>query len=118
MQGERTDIKIDALMPGRRPEEYDRITVIIEVKGCWNQGVEKDMRGQLRDRYLTESPCCHGLYLIGWFVCPQWDADDYRRNQTPKRTLEEAQRFFDDQAEGLSQENLRIRAAVINTALR
>jgi hypothetical protein len=88
------------------------------VKGCWNQRLMKDMEEQLRDRYLAENPCRHGLYLVGWFACPQWDADDYRRKQTPTRTLEEAQRFFDDQAAGLSQGDVRIRAIVLNTALR
>jgi hypothetical protein len=116
--GERTDIKIDAVAPGRHPDEFDRVTVIVEVKGCWNRRVREDMTGQLRDRYLTDSPCRHGLYLVGWFPCPQWDVDDDRKTRTPKMTLEEAQRFFDDQAGSLSQGDLRIQAVVLNTALR
>jgi hypothetical protein len=117
-QGERTDIKIDAIALGRRPEEYDRISVIAEVKGCWNRRVRKDMEEQLRDRYLAEAPCHHGLYLVGWFSCEQWDEGDGRRARTPKMTLQEAQRFFDVQAAALSQRDLRVRAFVLNTALR
>jgi hypothetical protein len=115
---QRTDIKVDAVAPGHRPEEYDRVTIIIEAKGCWNKRLEKDMEEQLRDRYLTESPCRHGLYLVGWFACTQWEAGDYRKGQTPDMTAARAQRHFDEQAAGLSNGGLRIRAAVLNVALR
>jgi hypothetical protein len=117
-KGERTDIKIDAIASGRRPNEYDCISVIVEVKGCWNRRVKKDMEEQLRDRYLAEAPCRHGLYLIGWFSCKQWDKGDGRRARAPKMTPQEAQCFFDEQAATLSQRDLCIRAFVLNTALR
>jgi predicted NACHT family NTPase len=117
-QGERTDIHINAIVPGRRPDEFGGITVIIEVKGCWNNRLKKDMQEQLRDRYLAQSSCGHGLYLVGWFSCAQWDGSDSRKKRTPKMTLQEAQQFFDGQAATLSQEGLCIRALVLNTALR
>ncbi len=117
-KGERTDIKIEAIVPSRRPDEYDRITVIVEVKGCWNPRVKKDMKEQLCDRYLAENPCRHGLYLVGWFSCTQWDPSDGGKKRTPKMTIEQAQRFFGDQATSLSQKDLHIRALVLNAALR
>jgi len=117
-QGERTDIKIDAIGPGRRPNEYDCITVTIEVKGCWNNRLKKDMKEQLCDRYLAENLCRHGLYLVGWFSCPQWDPADGRKKRTLKKTIEEARSLFEDQAASLSHGDLRIRAFVLNTALR
>jgi predicted NACHT family NTPase len=117
-QGERTDIMIDAVAPGCRPDEYDRISVVVEVKGCWNQRLKKDMKDQLCNRYLAENPCRNGLYLVGWFTCAQWDPDDGRKERTPKITIKEAQRLFDDQAAGLSQGELRVRAVVLNAALR
>jgi hypothetical protein len=118
-QGERTDIKIDAIAPGQRLDEYKRLTVIVEVKGCWNQHLKQNMEKQLRDRYLAESLCRHGLYLVGWFSCPQWDADDGRKKRTPKKmTFEKARRFFDDQAAALSKQDLVVRALVLNTSLR
>jgi hypothetical protein len=117
-QGERTDIRIDAIAPGRRPEDFARITVTVETKGCWNRRVRTDMEHQLRDRYLAENACHHGLYLVGWFICPQWDPDDDRNKRTPKMTREEAQRQFDDQAARLSQSPFCIKALVLNTALR
>lgn len=116
--GERTDIKIDAVAPGGHLNEYGRVTVIIEVKGCWNGGLKRDMKGQLSDRYLAENQCRHGLYLVGWFLCAQWDADDDRKKHTPQMTVQEAQQFFDGQATGVSQGDLQIRAVVLDAALR
>jgi hypothetical protein len=116
--GERTDIHVDATASGRRPEEYQTLRVVVEIKGCWNRGLMKDMEDQLRNRYLHESQCRHGLYLVGWFVCPQWDKGDERKKRTPKRSLAEAQRMFDEQAGRLSTDGVRIRALVLNAALR
>jgi hypothetical protein len=116
-EGERTDIHIDALAAGLRPNEYDRISVIIEAKGCWNRKVNEDMEGQLRDRYLHDNQCRHGLYLVGWFMCDQWDRKDDRRGRTPKMTAAEAQSQFDAQARTLSG-SVQLRAVVLNAALR
>jgi hypothetical protein len=116
-EGERTDIHLDALAPGPRPNEYARISVIVEVKGCWNRKVNEDMEGQLRDRYLQDNRCQHGIYLVGWFVCDQWDRKDDRRGRTPKMTAALAQSHFDAQARALSG-SVQLRAVVLNAALR
>ena len=39
--------------------------VIVEAKGCWNKDLKTAMRDQLRDRYLKENQCSHGLYVVG-----------------------------------------------------
>ncbi len=117
-QGERTDIHIDAIARGAHPEKYSTISAVVEVKGCWNQGLKKDMQAQLRDRYLKESQCCHGLYVVGWFVCPQWYRSDNRKQRTPKMTLQEARQYFDQQAVMLSGGSITMRAFVLNTAMR
>jgi hypothetical protein len=111
------DIHIDALTAGARPNAYDRISVIIEVKGCWNRKVNEDMEGQLRDRYLRDNRCQHGIYLVGWFMCSQWDRKGDRRWRTPKRTVAQAQSHFDVQARALSG-SVQLRAVVLNAALR
>lgn len=117
-QGERTDIHVDAISRGAAGEEYDRVTVIIETKGCWNQGLDNAMQTQLLNRYLKDNRCQHGLYLVGWFNCDQWSNDDYRKNHAPKLGKDEAQRRFDAQATDISQRDTLIKALVINTALR
>jgi len=116
--GERTDIHVDAVVRDSQGGLHDSITVIIEVKGCWNPGLNHAMKTQLVDRYLKDNRCQHGLYLIGWFNCDQWDDDDRRKGQAPDLDIDEAQERFAAQAADLSRQGLQIRAIVINAALR
>ncbi|TDA68007.1 MAG: hypothetical protein D9V47_09180 [Clostridia bacterium] len=88
--GERTDIHVDAVVRGLNGEAYDRVSAIIEVKGCWNHELDHAMETQLVDRYLRDNRCQHGLYLIGWFDCVQWDSNDYRKSQVPQLSRAEA----------------------------
>ena len=79
------------------------------------------MQTQLRDRYLSGSACRHGLYVVGWFLCDQWDPNDYRRSDARGRlppSKSEAQAVFAAQAERLSDRELRLAAMVIDIALR
>ena len=117
-QGERTDIHVDAVVRGRGGDVYDSVMAIVEVKGCWNQELAQAMKTQLADRYLQDNRCQHGLYLVGWFNCDQWDNNGYRKSQAPKISTDEAQRQFDAQAAELSQHDLRIKAIILNTTLR
>jgi len=82
--GQSTDINVDAIKEDPRTGRFHQLTVIIEVKGCWNRGLKTDMKDQLKDRYLRENQCQHGVYLVGWFLCDRWSASDYRRGDTPK----------------------------------
>jgi hypothetical protein len=78
---QKTDIEISAI--SRSDRAAKPLTVIIEVKGCWNPGVREDLKGQLADRYLALNPDAVGIYLVGWFVCDRWDdtGDSRRRKQ-------------------------------------
>jgi predicted NACHT family NTPase len=46
------------------------------------------------------------------------DEDDYREEQSPELSMHEAQQQFDVQAVEFSQQDMRIKAVVLNTALR
>ena len=118
-QGERTDIHVDAIMR-ENPENnlYDKVTVIIEVKGCWHQELKTAMQTQLAERYLKDNQCNCGLYLVGWFPCAQWDEEDWRKSRTPKMTLEQAREKFACQARKLSQNEKTIESFIMNAALR
>ncbi|GAP99541.1 NACHT domain-containing protein [Leptolyngbya sp. NIES-2104] len=116
--GERTDIHVDAVLKRPNGEIYDSITVIIEVKGCWHRDIQTAMQNQLAERYLADNACSHGLYLIGWFSCKQWDDRDTRKKHAPKISLEIAKEQFKAQAENLSSSNKSVCAYVLNTALR
>jgi hypothetical protein len=114
--GEKTDIHVDAVrrLPG---DEADQVRVIIEVKGCWNERLKKDMREQLRDRYLRENQCSHGIYLVAWFLCDSW-AEERRKKHTPKWEVERVTRFFEQQALQLSTPDELLRSFVLNATLR
>lgn len=116
--GERVDIQVDAVSKKSNGEEYDRISVVIEVKGCWHDELNQAMQTQLVDRYLNEVRCQHGLYLVGWFDCPQWSDDDSRKRKAPRLDIETARTRFANQAKELSQAGIRVNAVVMNTALR
>jgi hypothetical protein len=86
--------------------------------GCWNKELDQAMKTQLVDRYLKDNRCQHGLYLIGWFNCEQWDNGDYRKAHSSKLMMHEAQQKFDVKAVERSQQDIRIKAVILNTALR
>ena len=73
------------------------------------------MKDQLVDRYLWRNACQHGIYLVGWFNCKDWDRRDSRK--PPKLQLSQARTRFAAQARELSQQGLHLRALVIDTAL-
>jgi hypothetical protein len=111
-RGERVDIHVDAITECQN-EYLKPLRMIIEVKGCWNRGLLTDMRDQLRERYLTDSPHDGGLYLVGWYECEQWQS-----GAAPRWTVELARAEFEKQASELSLLGKPIRSFVLNTALR
>jgi hypothetical protein len=117
---ERTDIHVDAIIRGHRPGVFDRVTVVVEVKGAWNRDVLTAMRDQLRDRYLCGSNSRHGVYVVGWFPVEQWDPGDYRRGDAQRQlppSLAEARLLFTTQADGLSGQDRRVGAVVLDCTL-
>jgi len=118
--GERTDIHIDAVSLKRDGLGHDRITVILETKGCWHRELKTAMRTQLVDRYLAENHSRFGLYLVGWFNCDRWDKVDDRRSHAEKAAcdLRGARDYFQQQAAELSSEDLLIKSFVLDVGLR
>jgi hypothetical protein len=117
--GERTDIHVVAVAP--QHNGIERVRIIVEVKGCWNREVNSAIRTQLRDRYLRDNDCTHGLYVVGWYICGQWDIQDGRCDEAQRQmpdTLPEARERFADQAEAESNLQATLAAFVLNCALR
>ncbi|WP_447598643.1 NACHT domain-containing protein [Nitrospira sp. Nam80] len=113
---EKTDIHIDTFVRCRDSELVNRISVIIEVKGSWHRELQNAMRTQLTEQYLRNNYCQHGLYLVGWFNCDEWDEKDYRKRDAPKLTLDEAKEKFAAQAVALSRDGIHIEAFVLDTS--
>jgi hypothetical protein len=72
------------------------------------------MQTQLRDRYLRDSRCRNGLYLVGWFSSHRWDEKDYRKKNIPNISLEEARQFFLQQAADLSTNGYHIKSCALD----
>lgn len=85
-RGSRTDILVEATAktPG---SDFERLTLVIEVKGCWHSDVKTGMHTQLVEGYLRELGLTTGLYLVGWFQCDAWKKCV---NRLPKASLEES----------------------------
>jgi hypothetical protein len=114
--GQETDIKVETIIKNNFGEVIDNISVIIETKGCWHQDLDEAMQTQLVGRYLKNNQCCYGLYLVGYYNCEQWSKKDYRKQRSPKISLQEMRRQFDTQASNLSQGGIEIRAFVLNVS--
>ncbi|MED1725708.1 hypothetical protein [Brevibacillus parabrevis] len=96
------------------------LRVYIEVKGCWNDKLEESLEQQLIQKYMLPHECSHGLYVIGWYKCPQWDKKwDYRAGDTPNYSLAEARRIFQEKAEELSRRyHIHVEVVVLDLSLR
>jgi len=82
-QGARTDIIVEATIPGAIAD-FDKLTVVIEVKGCWHDAARTGLQSQLVDGYLRVHGWRCGIYLVGWFVCPQWkNAENHLQSDKP-----------------------------------
>jgi hypothetical protein len=117
MKGQNTDIHVDA-PPTERSQQvhYGPISVVIEVKGSWNSGLMTDMEGQLRDRYMKNSGCRVGLYVVAHFSATNWRTSDNRRVKTNAWEISQLQQRLAEQAVGLSGSVL-IRSFVLDASL-
>ena len=115
-RGQETDIYVAAIARDPLPGAGRKVTVVVEVKGCWNPDLKTAMRDQLKERYLKDRGG-YGLYLVGWFLCEKW-RDEARRRRTPKLTLESAREFFQKQSSSLTDGGVTLAAFVLDASLR
>jgi hypothetical protein len=114
--GEGVDLHVDSI--GRiGTVEAERITVIVEVKGCWHKELMTAMEDQLVNRYLKDNTCQYGLYVVGCYCCSQWDAKDPRQRASDKHG-DEIEKTLCEQATRLSRGSVRVKSLVLNAALR
>jgi hypothetical protein len=108
--GDRTDIAVQATVihdpyaatPAAAPE---RLVVVVEVKGAWNDGLLSDQRNQLAVRYLPESGSDTGIYVVGWYPVDLWTATpDQRRTKARRLVREDVERALNEQAKDITSE--------------
>lgn len=91
--GSRTDIQVEAT--AKKPgSDFERLTLVIEVKGCWHSEVKTGMHTQLVEGYLQGLGLRTGLYLVGWFQCDAWHEPV---NRLPFAELEESRAWLESQ---------------------
>lgn len=94
LDGGRTDIHIQATDP--RDAASQPLTVIIEVKGCWNTEITTSIHQQLL-LYLQPRPGWAGIFLVGYFHQTGHHHENYRNrhrttmNHTPEQILHDLQ---------------------------
>jgi hypothetical protein len=66
-----------------------KVAVVIEVKGCWNNSILTAIDSQLVADYLRLNGLTYGIYLVGWFVCKEWDT---KQNKLVSHTFTDAQK--------------------------
>jgi len=115
--GERTDILVSAMVPSLFNGQYEKVQVIIEVKGCWHDEVKTGMQTQLVERYLEANQCKNGIFLVGWFLGGSWDDADSRKKSSPKISIREARQLFSSQAHDLSQKGFQVVSFVMDTSI-
>jgi len=115
--GQFTDIRVDAIAQGK-PGSYPRLSVIVEAKGNWHPKLFENMETQLRDRYLKDNLCRHGIYLVGWFDCSNWKDGDRRKTKCRQRTMSKTKELLSAQAAGLSKDGLDIRSYILDARIQ
>jgi hypothetical protein len=65
---------------------------------------------------MKDFQCQHGIYLVGWFNCVKWDANDSKKPLNLE--LKKAKEFFNDQATALTDDLINIKAFVMDASLR
>lgn len=116
-KGQRTDIKIDAIKhEGKTPIET--LTVIIEVKGCWNSGLKTAIEKQLLNDYLKKNALTHGIYLVGWYLCDKWEESHLKgKGRRQFEEFQEAREFLEKRAQELSTGDCHLVTKVIDLRL-
>jgi hypothetical protein len=109
--GEETDIHVDAV------DDAQRLTVIIEVKGCWHTKTKTALQEQLVDRYLQTNLSAGGLYVVGCYCCDAWDTNDYRCGDARRNgTMDDLQIELESQA-ALAGSTEFVRSLVLDCSL-
>jgi len=118
--GDRTDIAVQATLvhdpyaatPAAAPE---RLVVVVEVKGAWNDGLLSDQRNQLAVRYLPESSSDTGIYVVGWYPVGLWTAArDRRKTKASRLVRDDVERALAEQADDIAlQLKLRTRPVLL-----
>jgi hypothetical protein len=109
------DLLVEVMVPSGTGG-IDRISVVCEVKGCWNRDLMTSQKNQLRMQYMQQEGYSHGIYIALYFDGGRWAKRDYQRRHGAPRshTLKSLTGELGEQAEQLSVDGKTIRAVVLD----
>ncbi|TFD47151.1 hypothetical protein E3T33_03760 [Cryobacterium sp. TMT1-2-1] len=116
--GERVDLRIDAFSEGATSAERPVLTLVGEVKGCWNTDLETSIESQLADRYMADHGSSLGLYIVIWFSTEEWNTSDSRRAVAARRTRAEVSAALNERADALRLRGRDIRIVHLDASIR
>jgi hypothetical protein len=99
---DKTDIYVSAISKDMNGNFEDRISVLIEVKGCWHDKLCTAMKNQLLEKYLNVADVEHGIYLVIWCHCDKWNNP---RGPMTGKTIEFCKEHLEKQASIISEES-------------
>lgn len=91
------------------------ITVVVEVKGCWNKELNTAMERQLRDRYMKNNGISRGIFAVAYFHGEHWPS---KYQKCANHTLENLSEKFEKQSLELSGNGCQISAIVLDCGLK
>ena len=109
---DRMDIKIEAAPPNRR--QANPLTVVIEVKGCWNRDLSTSIGKQLVGKYLIPKSWRYGIYFIGWFRVNSTVRWNGRVSRIP---LNKAKSIVEEWREAQTPSNKTIKTIILDCAV-
>lgn len=115
---EKTDIFVDAV-GDTLGSGSSKVSLVIEVKGCWHPDLFGAMDSQLVRGYMRTAALAHGIYVVFWFDTAEWDkADRKRRVKVRQMELKELRDVLIGQAQSLSVAGSVVRSHVFDGSLR
>ena len=95
------------------------VSVVVEVKCAWNEGVLLDMARQLYERYLKNSEMHFGIYAVAYFYCDAWNWQrDARKSAGESRTaIDVLRESLSTQAASLTSSQKLVESLVIDARL-
>jgi hypothetical protein len=114
-----TDLLVTAVPFNAEGAAGTPVSVVVEVKGAWNDGVLTDMDAQLCKRYLQGDQHNFGIYVVGYFTCQAWNRleDGRRKSGASNMDILVLEARLREQAKSLSSQQRRVEAVVLDARL-
>jgi hypothetical protein len=117
--GSYTDIHVNALAL-KGTNSLEKLTLIIEVKGCWHDEVYEAMETQLANKYLKDNVSKYGIYLVGGFLCNSWsnEVGNARKAKSKKHDVLSNSNRFEEQSKRLNSQGYDISPFILDCRFR